>query len=530
LLKEARTTGSLEHPGIIPVHALASTAEGAPALVMKRVDGVSWATLLDNPDDPAWPRSSARGDRLEVNLQIFQQVCNAIAFAHRQGVLHRDLKPANVLIGEFGAVYVADWGVATRKDAREQARVAGLLGTPAYMAPEMCTGEARLMDERTDVYLLGATLFHVLTGAPPHPGTTVEEAVLHAVGGPQPTLPASVPEELAALCLRALARSPEDRYPSALELREAVATFLTHRGSLRLEQAASARWAVLEPLLASPAATAEQVAPLLSECRFGFMQALAEWPENPAARAQLARCLEQAAWLELAQGHPSAARALMLELHPAPPRLEEAVRAAEAAARLEAQQRAQVKALELELDPRIAGVPRAVFFTMVIIAVLGAGLLPSLPAWVALEQRVGTYVLLVKLLPVASVFSVGFLVARRQLLGTRINRRVMGGLALSLIFMGVNRLAGARMGLSIDEVTTGDLLIGGTIAACAAVMINWRFGVGAVGHLLGVAACLQWPSHSRTIFALTSGASLTLTVLMWRQWRSELALGQPEDP
>ena len=116
LVSEAKTTGGLEHPGVIPVYSLASDAQGHPALVMKRVDGVSWSMLLRSSDDPAWDRlGSGGGDRVDAHVELLRQVCNAIAYAHRKGVLHRDIKPSNVLIGEFGEVYVADWGIAIRK-------------------------------------------------------------------------------------------------------------------------------------------------------------------------------------------------------------------------------------------------------------------------------------------------------------------------------------------------------------------------------------------------------------------------------
>ena len=123
LVSEAKITGGLEHPGVIPVYSMASDADGHPALVMKRVDGVSWSMLLRHAEDPAWSRIATGGaDRIDTHVELLRQVCNAIAFAHRKGVLHRDIKPSNVLIGEFGEVYVPTG--ASRSRRRSPARCA----------------------------------------------------------------------------------------------------------------------------------------------------------------------------------------------------------------------------------------------------------------------------------------------------------------------------------------------------------------------------------------------------------------------
>ena len=160
LLAEGRITGRLEHPSIVPVHALGLDEAGRPALVMKRVEGTSWLALLRDPAHPGWEgwKGDPR-DRLLGHLELLAAICNALHFAHSRGFVHRDVKPENVLVGGFGDVYLADWGVATRIGTRDE----NLCGTPACMAPEMVTGG--VVDERTDVYLLGAALHEVLTGS-----------------------------------------------------------------------------------------------------------------------------------------------------------------------------------------------------------------------------------------------------------------------------------------------------------------------------------------------------------------------------
>src|SRR5262249_9535023 len=144
-LEEAKTTGLVDHPGIVPVHALGRDPAGRPILVMKRVEGVSWRQLLDDSTDVAWTTLERPGtDRLAFHLETLMQVCNALAFAHRRGIIHRDIKPSNVMVGEFGEVFLLDWGIACpiqrgagASSSDETAPAATLCGTPAYMAPEM---------------------------------------------------------------------------------------------------------------------------------------------------------------------------------------------------------------------------------------------------------------------------------------------------------------------------------------------------------------------------------------------------------
>ena len=153
LLHEAYVTGRLEHPHIVPIYMLGTDGAGKPHIVMKRIDGQSWQDILVAADRHA-------PDFLPRQLQTFLQVCTAVRFAHDRGIVHRDIKPENVMIGEFGEVYLMDWGLAVRLSADDPVlpapkEVAGLSGTPALMAPEMTENDAANVDRRTDVFLLG---------------------------------------------------------------------------------------------------------------------------------------------------------------------------------------------------------------------------------------------------------------------------------------------------------------------------------------------------------------------------------------
>jgi serine/threonine protein kinase len=223
LLDEARVVARLEHPGIVPVHDAGCMADGRVFYAMKLVRG-------KRLDEHLTAETS-----LTDRLRLYEKICQAVAFAHVQGVLHRDLKPQNVMVGAFGEVLVLDWGVAKRfdTDASVAARIQeqcgprsnattdhGLvLGTPGYMAPEQARGALDLIDERTDVYGLGAILYFLLTSRAPL-GTGLLQ-----VTPPRRFLP-SLPRPIEAVCLKALAPAREQRYAGVAELADDIARFL----------------------------------------------------------------------------------------------------------------------------------------------------------------------------------------------------------------------------------------------------------------------------------------------------------------
>jgi serine/threonine-protein kinase len=188
--QEARVTGALQHPNIVPVHNLGRLPDGRMYFTMKLVRGRTLTQLL------AEEKGSGRLPEL---LGVFEKVCQAVAFAHSRGVIHRDLKPSNVMVGAFGEVQVMDWGLAKVLPRDGEAakggvefgsgdtvrrvgttgstaddRRTGTVGTPAYMPPEQARGAGDEVDERADVFGLGAILCEVLTGRPPYTGATVE--------------------------------------------------------------------------------------------------------------------------------------------------------------------------------------------------------------------------------------------------------------------------------------------------------------------------------------------------------------------
>lgn len=298
LLQEAHVIGRLEHPNVIPVYTLGRDADGVPMIVMKRVEGVSWAEVLRDP-------ASAPGDAepdLVWHLEILGQVCNALRFAHSRKILHRDIKPENVMIGQFGEVYLLDWGIAiSYADPSDEANllphretVEGLAGTPAYMAPEMTDNDARDQDERTDVYLLGAVLHELLTGEPRHRGATLFDVMRSAFESAPVDYGEEVPDELAEIANRATALHPDDRPATVEQFQHAIGDYLEHRSSLELADEAAELLDELRQYFDREELDEDgslRMHELFTECRFAARQALRQWPENPTAKDVYGECL-----------------------------------------------------------------------------------------------------------------------------------------------------------------------------------------------------------------------------------------------
>mgnify|MGYP000302840424 CR=1 FL=1 len=212
---EALVLARLEHPGIVPIHDVGTLPDGRLFYIMKLVRGRTLEEYLSDRHDPI------------ERLRVFERVCEPVAFAHARGVVHRDLKPGNIMVGSFGEVLVMDWGVAKvlaepEREAPASAAAADgdtepgtVLGTRGFMPPEQASGRVDLIDQRTDVFALGALLHWMLAARPP------------SENGPAPDgrQLRHVPRRLRAICTRALARNPEERYPSADELARDIARY-----------------------------------------------------------------------------------------------------------------------------------------------------------------------------------------------------------------------------------------------------------------------------------------------------------------
>lgn len=238
-LSEAFITAYLDHPNIAPVHDLAISNDNQLKLVMKLVSGRSWRDRLAAD---TCTEELLHSDLFDEHLIILQHVCQAIGFAHSRGIIHCDLKPDNVMLGDFGEVLLMDWGVAldfrdpesiTVEDARavHRSAVTSPRGTPVYMPAELSMGTGDSLGPWTDTYQIGAILFELITGRPPHTGKSMAEVLKKSLGGERAKLPSGTPDELRRILDKALHPDIEQRYQSAGELRTALIEFRKHRES-----------------------------------------------------------------------------------------------------------------------------------------------------------------------------------------------------------------------------------------------------------------------------------------------------------
>ena len=552
LLQEAWVTGALEHPNVVPVYDLGIDADGSPVIVFKRIGGVTWSELLGNPAEVE--RRFGSRDLLDWNLRILMQVINAARFAHSRGIVHRDLKPDNVMIGEFGEVYVVDWGIAVslRGDGRlpSAARATQLAGTPCYMAPEMLGGAEPQISERTDIYLLGAILHEIVTGKPPHEGAT-PLAVFTSVVESTPVFPDDAPPGLVRICARAMAADPAQRFDGAEDMLRAVQDFLQHRGSEALVRQAEADFAELQRLLGPDAPGSpdphdspdagdvqshldhrKQLYRLYGACRFGFIEALAIWRENEAARAGLRAASEAMITYELAHRDPHAAAALAADVaHVVAMSLELQARI-EYALRAKAHEdarRAELERLGRELDIRTGARTRG-------IVVLSMGL-----AWVLLPliaplltRRIsptfpGNLRMAGWTVGTLAMFALVVYVARRELWQSAINRRLVTLMGMMLVGQVVLHLGAEAGGIPPVTAQTFQFFYWFGVVGAVSIMVERRLFPTALAYLIGYFVVVRMPEARFLAMAGVNTVLLIDATVIWlvRSAQADRAMRAP---
>ena len=257
---EAEVTAELDHPNIPPIYELGRTEDGTLFYAMKLIRGLEWQKLL---------RKKTR----EENLEIFDKIADAVAFAHSKNVIHRDLKPDNVMLGTFGEVYLSDWGLAVNQSKRKDVDFGG---TPEFMAPEMARNQRDRIGKHSDIYLLGAILFQVVTGTPPHMGRTQKDRLKAAIQNE--ITPTELEDPLLDIARCAMETDPSNRYATVADMQAAIREVKTHADSIAL--------AARSEELADAAAQSQDY-DRFAQSIFGFRNALEMWDGNRTAIAGL---------------------------------------------------------------------------------------------------------------------------------------------------------------------------------------------------------------------------------------------------
>ena len=447
-------------------------------------------------------------DPLEFHLRIFMQVCNAVHFAHSRGIVHRDLKPDNVMIGDFGEVYVLDWGIATRSARATPPTARGRSGTPRVSWRRRCSTRRSAMLRRNRRLPLGATLYEILTGSPPHLGEDIE---IHH-------------RERAALATRhaerrtGRARAPRDRVHATRSIRatgerrgrpQSGRTIFEHEGSRVLAREAARLEEELGAELAKAMGDRQRAYALFTECRFGFRQSLVTWPDNGDAKEAIRRTTDAMIRWELARGDGPAASLLLAELPDPDEALKDEVALSVTNAAAEAR---KLRALARRHDPatgnrqrRFFGVTLGLFFALSPLA--GEALGRKTPR----ELIEGS-----AFVPIVTL--IFFAATWKRFTRSAISRGIMTTIAFAM---------------TVQGIVAALLLVSGappleSAGALAVLPFYWSFVLGLVSMLFergvvvglvmyavaGIAA-LRWPYYRFTFIA---AANLVIGVLAYVLW------------
>ncbi len=498
VLDEAFIMARMEHPNVVPAYSLGRHQDGQPILVMKRVEGTSWEDVISGA---AQVPGGGEAD-LAWHLRVLLQICNALRFAHARKVVHRDIKPENVMIGEFGEVYLLDWGVALSMDARAGEGIPtvhtsrGIAGTPAFMAPEMTIDDALGIDERTDTYLLGANLHMLITGSPPHHGRSLLEVFMKAYQSVPQDYDEDVASELVEIMHKAMSREKKDRYQTVGAFAAAVDSYLEHRASFSLSDAAAE---VLEKAVKAEDGTNN----LLLEAEFGFRHALAIWDQNDAAKRGLQSTLEARIRSCLANDEAVAARMAMDQLLWPNDELRGSIEALESDLKERAERVDYLEAFERNLDLRTGTRARQ---RAVILMGIGFTLLCFWQVWTTRpgQPESPPAELLQVFWRVSIIAVIGVGLFWKKLTSNLANKRLVAFFASALGGILLLRFAAVYLDPPVLYIQAAEITVVGLTA----------FGMGAASsHRLGA------------LGAFCYSASVIATALTGQMWVAMLTLG-----
>ena len=497
LIYEAMVTGYLEHPNIVPVHEIVIDDDGAPLVVMKHIEGTVWRTMFADPHESTW-----RPLKWHVGIAI--QICAALRFAHSRGIVHRDIKPDNVMIGEFDEVYLVDWGLAASLEEGSRlpnlAAQHGYAGTPAYMAPEQLADDApERVGVHTDVYLVGASLYHAVTGGQPRSGESLDAIRKQALEHPVPPVSRQVAPELADIIRKAMAPEPTDRYESVAALKQALEDYLDHRASAELVSRGGV--AVQEMKACHKARDAIGAERAFFEATFKFRAARESWRGNREAQRRLDEVVRLRVEQLIARHAPVAARHTLALVDVADPELHAKVDRAVARqdkdkSRLRTYERGDDRHLGL-MTRRLIGLGLGGIWISLNVLIV------ALPVTSSRSLLVGAIV--------CFVLSVGVIYrSRRVMWDVRLNRynaaMAMVAQVAQLMVLGVASLNDQPASQVLIEL----LLPWAITAGCIAVAVDRRILPTAVAYLIGYVLCRFDPAWLTVV--LPAGATVMVVV------------------
>jgi serine/threonine-protein kinase len=494
LLREAKVTGYLEHPNIPPIHFVGEGDDAEDLIIgLKHIEGSEFLSELSKGD---------RSENLDDALDVLTSACDAVGYAHDLGVLHLDLKPANVMIGKYGEVYVLDWGLALafRDDVPDTiprfVATGRFCGTPAYGAPETVADQPP--SPATDVYQLGGMLYRILTGWPPNWGATTYEVLEAAYKGSKREFGPWVSAGLAAICTKALARNPGERYSDANEFRRALASYRRNVREFEAFERAKACVEELEYLLQSQHEPSE-VYRSYGAARLAFIE-YARLDTDGDAVPMRAKAVRSMLNWELERENAGGAELLLEELPG------EDFNARRAIDEIKERQRSDQRELAYhrkENDPNQGRWPRFFFWMSIGFIIFLTEAIPfALDVPVEPQRVLGGHTAFLLLLAVVTL-------ALRKKLNTRTNRQIISLVWVMSTFGLALRLAAFVGKLELPMVVSLDLCLVALVSAYGALHIDRRVTVAVPLYLVfaGVAAVV--PELAMLTFGIGHFISLT---------------------
>ena len=507
LMDEALTMGGLEHPNIVPVHLVRITEDNSPEVVMKYVRGRNWSEILD--------KTPQQGDALETALEVLRSVCNAIDFAHSRRVIHRDVKPHNVMVGDFGEVYLMDWGIAIRLDAIESISQ-GLVGTPGYLAPEMLSGDPKDVHFQTDVFLLGSTLHAILTGKRRNDAHSIVGALDAAEKSEPYQYKSDVPRELADLANRACSKEPHDRPGSVAAFRHDLENFLSLREAYAVRDTALLKREVLISKINRFNNLKDEgleIRTLFSEARFGLEQALRLAPDCSGAYEGLHDTMLQMIYWLLDNDNYDEADHLRNALPHTEDTLDARFSENQLAAKRLTAETTYLRRMAPEYDPTPSRTGRHILgisiMGIVAIACITATIHDTIYPTVITPKR-----LIISTGSVALVVLLAMVIARQWLFANRLGGRLFSTVVFGFLCAPIFAIAGLKGGFSGEAIMVGDtLLVGLTMANVYPIVRTGRWA--ALFALANVFVASVFPTWAQSGFMLSSAFSAGCVVYDW---------------
>jgi eukaryotic-like serine/threonine-protein kinase len=510
LLQEAWITGLLEHPNIIPVYTIEPNEDNQPMILMKRISGETWLSYIQSPD--SIPNTENDLERLQWHLNIFDEVCSAVHYAHDKGIIHRDIKPENVMLGSYDEVYLLDWGIALAIDDRYQSWIPtteqsrGVAGTPAYIAPEMIS--EGVLSIQSDIYLLGAILYEVAEGTPPHESVSIEHLAEHCSAF-EPTF-VQTPIRLQTIIRKAMHIDATKRYDDVTELQQELFLFLKSLDVQKIIDGMHIELEGFEEHIQSDTPSRNALYERFIAVRFGLRQIHKDFITNADFNRYENMLRDLCDW-ELTENRPNSAELLLNEFRTFPADLQEQIDVQKETRRSDTE---RLHRIDIEQSDTI-GIRTRAF--VLVLTIVGWAIFPI---WFIVTQTDYNYGHL--FMQTTGILSWMLLIgvsAKDTLSSTEVNRRTFGLLLCEPLFHTITDLCAWTMDWPAQEAWLLRFVVWSTMLLSYGVLMELRFLPIAFIYSLITIGLFSHPELSNWVAV---GLNVFLLLSIGFVWRKEM--------